>query len=243
MNIIKLNATDSTNEFLKELKRETIVADYTVVSAEYQFHGKGQMGAKWISEEGKNLMISVLKKHKSINISDQFFISIAVANAVYHTLSDYIPEKLTIKWPNDILSDNQKIAGVLIENTIADGNIIDSVIGIGININQTVFSSDLKNVSSLKNILLKEVNKDLVLENLMAHLKMELIKVENREFEKLKVFYESKLYKKEIPTMFEDSRNQLFLGKIKGVSETGKLIVELENDQYKSFNIKEIKFL
>lgn len=243
MNIIKLNATDSTNEFLKRLKRETHLDDFTVVTADFQTNGKGQMGSEWKSESGKNLMVSILKKFDNLNITLQFNISLAISLAVYKTINLYLPDKLSIKWPNDILSDGFKIAGILIENTITDSKISDSIIGIGINVNQVIFSSEIKKVSSLKLILNTDVDRDLLLRKLLINIETELLKVTNKDFINLKVEYLNYLYKKGIPTMFEDSRNIKFLAIIKDVSESGQLLVELENKQIKLFNFKEIKFL
>ncbi|MDP2088916.1 MAG: biotin--[acetyl-CoA-carboxylase] ligase [Flavobacteriaceae bacterium] len=243
MNIIKLNAIDSTNEFLKRLKRETPLIDFTVVTAEFQTKGKGQMDTVWDSESGKNLMVSVLKKLDHLDVSLQFYISIATSLAVYKTLKQFIPEKLAVKWPNDILSDNYKIAGILIENSVTGHQISNTIIGIGINVNQLNFSSAIQKVTSLQLLLKAEVNRDLVLNLLLINLENELSRVIQYDFEALKNEYESLLYKKGIPTMFEDHRNSKFAGIIKSVSESGKLTVEIENNGLKSFSLKEIKFL
>lgn len=242
-NIIKLNAIDSTNEFLKRLKRETHLDNFTIVTAEFQTNGKGQMGTVWNSEHGKNLTVSVLERFCNLNVLLQFNVSIATSLAVYKTLGDFIPEKLSIKWPNDILSDGFKIAGILIENTIVDSLIHDTIIGIGINVNQLFFSSDIQKVTSLKRKLNTEFDRELLLNKLLINLEIEFSKVNKHNFDALKNEYESLLYKKGIPTMFEDNRNLKFLGLIKGVSKTGQLLVELENNQTKLFNLKEIRFL
>lgn len=243
MNIIKLNAIDSTNEFLKRLKRETHIVDFTVVTADFQTKGKGQMGFEWNSESGKNLMVSVLKKLNNLNASMQFNISLAISVAVFKTIYFYIPNKLSIKWPNDILSDGLKVAGILIENTITDSKITDTIIGIGINVNQLMFSSEIHNATSLKLKLNTDVDRDLLLEQLLKNIEIELLKVTNNNLTNLKEEYLKFLYKKGIPTMFEDSRNYKFLGLIKDVSDLGELMVELENGQIQLFNLKEIRFL
>lgn len=243
MNIIKLNAIDSTNEFLKKLKRESHLADFTVVTADFQSQGKGQMGTIWESESGKNQILSVLKRFKNFTTQHQFAISLATSIAVYKALNEFIPDKLRIKWPNDILSDGLKIAGILIENTINDSLIVDSVIGIGINVNQDIFNDAIQKVTSLKLKLNTLVDRDLLLNNLLINLEKEFLKVANHEFSILKEEYESLLYKKEIPTMFEDNRNCKFLGIIKGVSDLGQLQVYTEDEKLRTFNLKEIKLL
>ena len=152
MQIIKLNATDSTNNYLKQLLMDTALEDFCVVVTNHQTKGKGQMGAEWVSEKGKNLTFSVLKKEPSIVLPRRFLLSILVSLSIIKTLEAYSVPKLAIKWPNDILSDHHKISGILIENIIKSNKIDFSVIGIGLNVNQKLFKG-LPKVTSLKSIL------------------------------------------------------------------------------------------
>jgi BirA family biotin operon repressor/biotin-[acetyl-CoA-carboxylase] ligase len=139
MKLIKLDAIDSTNDFLKRLSCEQALENYTVVTAEKQTRGKGQMGAKWDSETGKNLMFSVLINNRLATISEIFDLNVAVALAVLTTLEINNIPNLSIKWPNDIMSDNKKVAGILIENSIKNNGEISSIIGVGLNVNQLNF--------------------------------------------------------------------------------------------------------
>src|SRR4051812_26319982 len=116
MNRIKLDAIGSTNDFLKELSAAESVENYTVVTAENQTKGKGQMGSQWDSEVGKNLIMSVLVKEFIQDASRIFNLNIVFSVAVIDVLKAVEIPKLTIKWPNDIMSDNKKIGGILIEN-------------------------------------------------------------------------------------------------------------------------------
>lgn len=244
MNIIKLNAIDSTNDFLKNLKRESVLPDYTVVTAAFQKKGKGQMGSSWESESGKNLTLSVLKKFIKLEIDNSFYINIAVSLAIYKVVLKFLPKNnLSIKWPNDILSGRNKLAGILIENTVQQNFINDSVIGLGLNINQREFSSKLNYVTSLCIEYGTELAIDTIMEEYLKQLALEFLRVENSDFDTLKNDYEALLYKKEIPTMFKDNKNRIFLGKIKGISTKGNLLVELENEEIKSYSLKEIAML
>src|SRR6218665_3951820 len=114
MKVIKLDAIDSTNEFLKELLSKQTVENFTVVTAENQTKGKGQMGAVWNSEVGKNLIMSVLIKDFFTGSSVIYNLNIAVSLAVIQSLQEKKIPKLSIKWPNDIMSDPKKIGGILI---------------------------------------------------------------------------------------------------------------------------------
>src|SRR5690606_23453831 len=130
--LIKLDAIDSTNDFLKALSSQNELDNFTVVTAENQTKGRGQMGAKWESESGKNLIMSVLVKDFVCDNEQIFNVNIIVSLAVIETLKSLHIPGLSVKWPNDIMSYNKKIGGILIENTIkSDGRIV-SVVGLGL---------------------------------------------------------------------------------------------------------------
>ncbi|WP_452598569.1 biotin--[acetyl-CoA-carboxylase] ligase, partial [Pontimicrobium sp. MEBiC01747] len=139
MRIIKLDAIDSTNTFLKGISSEGTIEDYTVVVTKKQTNGRGQMGTVWDSEAFKNLTFSVYKTHINIKLEQQFYISIVTALSLVKTLKTLGVNKIQIKWPNDILSENKKICGVLIENVIKQTALSSSIIGVGLNVNQTNF--------------------------------------------------------------------------------------------------------
>src|SRR4051812_14072234 len=115
MKLIKLDAIDSTNDFLKSLSSQDELENFTVVTAENQTKGKGQMGAKWQSESGKNLIMSVLVKDFLFDNEQVFNLSIIVATSVIEVLKTFDIPELSIKWPNDIMSYTKKIGGILIE--------------------------------------------------------------------------------------------------------------------------------
>ena len=133
MYIIKLDAIDSTNAYLKTLVSTNTVEDYTVVVAKHQTEGRGQMGTQWHVEDGKNLTVSVLTHMKGFALDHSFYISMITSLAIVETLQSFNIPKLHVKWPNDILSENKKICGILIENVIKQDVISASIIGIGLN--------------------------------------------------------------------------------------------------------------
>ncbi len=242
MNIIKLNAIDSTNSYLKKCIVEKDLESYTVVLAEHQTKGRGQMGAVWESERGKNLTFSILVKFLNFEVHQQFYLSMAVALAVLRTVNTYLNTSIFVKWPNDILADKDKLAGILIENMLTGNQIKQAVIGIGLNVNQEKFSENVKNVTSLKKLTNLNFDKDKLLGEIVESLKYYINYIECKDFMRLKKLYLKKLYRFEIPTMFEDKSGYIFLGKIITVSEDGHLVIELENETTRKFNLKEIKF-
>ena len=241
MQIIKPNVTDSTNNYLKQLLMDTALEDFCVVVTNHQTNGKGQMGAEWVSERGKNLTISILKKQPSIILPRRFLLSILVSLSIVKTLEGYSVPKLAIKWPNDILSDHLKISGILIENLIKSNKIDFSVIGIGLNVNQELFKG-LSKVSSLKSILGKPVDKDELLHKLLKNLQM-YFKLHAEKGEGiLNAEYKSYLFRKDKPSTFKLPDHSLFTGIIRGVTASGKLRVQME-DETKEFDLKELKLL
>ena len=241
MKVIKLDAIDSTNEFLKGLSNQQNIDNFTVVTANSQTKGKGQMGAVWSSEVGKNLIMSILIKDFLLNVHQIFNLNILVSVSILEVLQSLNIPKLSIKWPNDIMSDNKKIGGILIENSVKGDGTIASVVGLGLNVNQTNFEN-LPRASSL--VIMSGQNFEL--ENLLYTI-AETIEKNFILWQSLKLLFNSKytsyLFKKGIPMPFSDMQSNKFMGIIQGVSATGKLKIMLEDDSIPEFDIKEVQML
>ncbi|WP_225036985.1 biotin--[acetyl-CoA-carboxylase] ligase [Winogradskyella sp. SM1960] len=242
MYIIKLNAIDSTNTYLKDLSTTTLPKDYTVVVAELQTNGRGQMGAQWNAEEGKNLTASVFKRLPLFNVGEQFYISMAVSLAIIKALRSFKIPQLRIKWPNDILSANTKLCGILIENVIKSNNLQGSIIGFGLNVNQKIFNN-LPQASSMSLLTGVIYNKDEVLFEVLKQLEFYFKLLESKAYLDIKLEYENLLFRKKKPSTFRTSKNDSFSGIIQGVTENGQLQVWTEDDVIKTFDLKEIKLL
>jgi BirA family biotin operon repressor/biotin-[acetyl-CoA-carboxylase] ligase len=242
MKIVKLNATDSTNVYLKDLVNSQSLEDYTIVVADEQTKGRGQMGTKWQSEPFKNLTFSVLKKVKGLNIVNPFLLNICASLAVYYTLKKKFVPDLSIKWPNDILSGNNKLCGILIENIISGSQLKESIIGIGLNVNQTRFYN-LSKVSSMKLVLGKTFDMDQLLKSFQIELKKIFLRLEDVGVKPLQKDYENVLFRKGKPSTFKDIEGKLIMGFIRGVSDEGRLQVTLEDEVKKEFDMKEVSLL
>ena len=242
MNIIKLDAIDSTNNYLKKMILHGGINDYTVVTAKFQTEGKGQLGTKWESEHSKNLICSVYKKNINIKVQDQFVISALVSLALVKTLRKINLSNLHIKWPNDIMSDNKKICGILIENIVMENYIKDIVIGIGLNVNQTIFNN-LPNATSIKNLIGTTCSIDEILEDLVKNLEYYFNKLDKSSINSIFKKYEDALFRINKPSTFKNLKGEVFSGYIKGVSRLGKLNIMLEDSLVKSYALKEISML
>lgn len=241
MKIIKLDAIGSTNSFLKELAQNSVLDDYTTVVAKKQTLGRGQMNSSWVSEPNKNLTFSIFTRFKTLSIEHQPYLNFAVSLAIFEVLQTLSVPQLAIKWPNDIMSGNQKICGILIETTFTHQRIKNTIIGIGLNVNQEKFPKSISKAASLKMIVGKEFDLDIILQNLVEQIRVKIDDLEHQKFEHIHQNYLNHLYKKEIPMAFKNERTQLFfMGMIKTVSCSGKLRIQLEDDSIVEFGLKEI---
>ena len=242
MRIIKLNAIDSTNAFMKELGTVETLKDFTVVITKYQTQGRGQMGTIWQSHEGKNLTFSVFKNVSFLHPDNTFFLSIVASLAVVKTLKGFNIPRLKIKWPNDILSENKKICGILIENVMSNNQLKGTIIGIGLNVNQKDFNN-LPQASSLLLISGRVFNLDELLEGIIANLKHYFSFLKNGKHDSLLSKYENNLFRKNKPSTFKDENGELFTGLIKGISDSGCLKILLEDNICKEFELKQVSLL
>ncbi len=243
MYLFKLDATDSTNSYLRDLSKNKDLGKWTVVTSEYQTKGRGQKGSEWQSDKGKNLICSILIKLDDFNAEDQFMLNCAVSVGIHHYLKRYKLPKLRIKWPNDIMSVSKKLGGILIENTLVTNKISQCIIGIGININQEKFSDKLPMAISIKQLTNQETRRDIFLQDLLNSIQNKFELIFTNQYEKLWNEYESSLYRKDVAHMFENEKGDQFMGIIRGVNKQGKLKIEKEDSSIDTFNFKEIRYL
>ncbi len=242
MYIIKLDAIDSTNTYLKAMCSVKLPIDYTVVSCESQTLGRGQMGTHWQAERGKNLTVSVFKKLPGFNIEQQFYVSMVVSLAICNALKTFNVPQLSIKWPNDILSAKRKICGILIENIVKSSKLQGSVIGFGLNVNQKYFR-DLPQASSMSLLTGVLFSKDEVLSEILKQLEIYFELLASEEFSELKAQYENLLFRKDKPSTFKTTDSSTFSGIIQGVTKKGKLKVWTEDEIIKTFDLKDVTLL
>lgn len=242
MKRIKLDEIDSTNSFLKELARNSTLKNFTTVTANHQKKGRGQQSSLWISEKGKNLVFSTYVSYLSLESGQQRYLNFAVSLAVLEVLNRLNVPKSRIKWPNDILVGDDKIAGILIENSLKNSKIQSSIIGIGLNVNQEIFSSFKRKATSLKICLLKEFDLEFVLQWVVESIESKIKLLNDGEYDLLEQEYLNYLYKKNIPATFKNAANTFFMGMIQGVSSEGKLQIQLEDATIQEFGIKDVSF-
>jgi BirA family biotin operon repressor/biotin-[acetyl-CoA-carboxylase] ligase len=234
---IRLDSVDSTNNYAANLLKLSTPPDGTVITARNQTQGRGQRGTTWQSNEGENLLMSLICYPKSIGISEQFYVSKCAALAVAEMTEDLTGKKAAIKWPNDIFVEDQKIAGILIELQWSDKKLASAIIGIGLNVNQTNF--DGLRATSLKSFSGKEHDLTNVTSMLSRYLEKYYIKLISRQFASIDQEYRNRLYRLGVTANFTYAGEPL-KATIVGVDAQGKLRVAKEDGSSLFCDLKEI---
>lgn len=228
----------STNTLAAELSQRGSVVEGTLVITSNQFGGRGQRGNQWISEPGKNLTFSLILKPIFLKPDQQFRLTQVISLAVADYTKGRTHHVVKIKWPNDVLANNKKICGILIENSISGDTIQNSIVGVGLNINQTEFTENKG--TSLKNEMGLDFDLQYELNELLLCIEVRYLQLRDGKIERLAEDYLQRLYRIGEVHSFRigDNKKQ---GVIEGVDQRGRLVV-LIDDVKQFFDLKEISF-
>lgn len=235
MEIIRYKSAESTNSLLLELSKKS-AKSWTVIWTSNQTAGKGYAGNEWILEKDKNIALSLLIKC-DLAYEELIYFNQWVCNAVAKALADY-SDQVFVKWPNDIIIDNKKVSGILIETHKSDGQ-LNIVVGIGLNVNQINFKNFPK-AGSMATQIGKEFDLDVILSALLTELEHSYDWIENKEWDSISKNYHSKLFRIGEWSDFKESNGE-FKGIIQGVNRFGQLEVKLEDGEVKRFAHKGIE--
>lgn len=233
-----LKETDSTNAALYKLSRSATLPEGFVLYTDFQASGKGQSGNSWHSSPGQNLLFSLLLYPRHIDLYEHFILSQIVSIGIKKTLDCYA-EGISIKWPNDIYWNNRKITGILIENSLQGPSIQQSVIGIGINVNEKEFPEDIPNPVSLWQITGKKYARLPILEEVAAQIK-EIY--QSWDVDMIRSQYQDMLFRKDGYHLFRDEQ-ATFKARINDVKPDGLLELEKENGEIRGYYMKEVSFI
>ena len=240
----KVKEITSTNDYLAHLCKESKAKEFYTVIAESQTKGKGQRGNSWESEAGKNLTFSTVLYPTALEANKQFCLSMLAALACHEALDNYI-DGFSIKWPNDIYWKDKKIGGILIENELEGKYIVQTIIGIGLNINQEVFYSDAPNPVSLKQILGVEVKLQEVLMKVVHGIIGGYRQLETNfdvTLQAISTLYRKHLYRREGLFPYRDAQGD-FLAEYQNVELDGHLILKDEQGTLRRYAFKEVNFI
>lgn len=243
MNWIKLDATPSTNAYLKNLLEAVPLTEDTLVTTLAQTQGRGQRGTTWMSEEGKNLTMSYLHFPTGVNVQRQFEINMVISLGVIEVLKKLGIPDLSVKWPNDILSSSYKIGGILIENQLKGRLISSTVIGLGLN----VFQEDFPGLPFARSLVQCKAQ-----DYSIEHLAQSLVKAWQAGLKPLSSLpsqgalqskYEDQLFGRGSWEKYQTDKGRVFSAQVQGVHADGRLLLKESSGQTSSFALKEIQWI
>ena len=240
-NIISLSSVESTNTVAIELIQKEHPVEGTVILSEFQKSGRGQRETSWESEEGENLLMSFIF-YPTLTVTDHFLFNQCITLSVHDMIEKELDKSVAIKWPNDILVDNKKIAGILIENSISGNKFQYAVAGIGININQsrfkkyspeaTSFYLETKSFFDIRDVLYK----------LSQYLSKWYTILNEKQFDLIRNSYWKSLFRKEALFSYQVNDKKIS-ATIKGISEDGRLLLQEKGGETLKLNAKEVKYV
>ena len=236
--IYHFDTTASTNDDARNEK----YCEGDVVWADFQTAGRGQRGHEWHSRKGENLTFSVVLEPTFVPIAEQFSVSEVVALSLVDMLAEYGIEA-KIKWTNDIYVGDRKLVGILIEHSLAPSSLRRTIVGVGINVNQTEFDASLPNPVSMAQLLGKELDAEAVLNCFIGHLQHNYELLHSGAKEELHDRYNALLYRKNEYHTYALPSGDKFSAKIVGTAPSGALCLEDEAGTTKDYLFKEVEFI
>ena len=236
--IYHFDTVGSTND----VARGAEYHDGDIVWADFQTAGRGQRGHTWESRTGENLTFSVVLEPKFLPVKEQFMLLEAVALS----LKDFFAEqgvKTAVKWTNDIYVGDSKAVGILIEHAYRGDSLARTVVGIGINVNQTEFSADIPNPISLSMLTGQKHDLNSLLLSFERCLSERYRQLREGEWSRLQNDYHSSLYRLNEWHTYALPDGRRFEGAIRGVQSTGELVVEQRDGTKNGYLFKEIEFV
>jgi BirA family biotin operon repressor/biotin-[acetyl-CoA-carboxylase] ligase len=239
-----LESVDSTNEELSRwLARDPGIREGTVLIAREQHSGRGTGGNSWLSEAGENLTCSFLLRPAFLAAPQQFYLNMAVSLAIHAAVRVCLPDhQVRIKWPNDIYVNNWKIAGILIRNSVSGNSIDHMVVGVGLNVNQTVFPAGIPHPGSLKLAGERPFDMEQVLEELLKQLNFQINRIERGDLQGCAIDYRKALFGFGRWLKFRYGGREL-KARIYGTTESGQLLLETRDKERLECDMKEIEYL
>lgn len=238
-NLVFMPECHSTNTHALQLCQVPSTPEGTLVITDNQTAGRGQMGNTWEAHAGQNLTFSFILKPTFLRPHEQYSLNMAISLGLYDFLSAFLQQPVHIKWPNDLLADDRKVCGILIENSIQGSVLAHAVVGIGLNVNQATFSSP--RAGSLRTVSGQSHSLQEVLDVLLVALEQRYLSLRQGKTVQLKREYEQVLFGLDESRTFKAGGEE-FEGSVKGIDEAGRLLLETAGG-VRVFALKEIEFV
>ena len=241
------NIDSTSTELRRRMSADELPHGYCI-SADFQTNGHGQATNHWESEDGKNILFSLLLRPNIIPASEQFIITELVTLALINTLQDEIRQEVTIKWPNDIYVGNRKLCGILIENALCGPTIDTCIVGIGININQEIFTSNAPNPVSLKQLSGRTHDCESIFEEIYQNILNYYDYLADNWYnpdikQSLHIEYMNHLYRRAGYYAYSTPEGELFSAEITEIGPQGHLNLRLQSGELRTFAFKEVIFI
>ena len=237
--LMKFGVIASTNDLAKELIQNQQAEEGIVVWADEQTNGRGQQGTTWESQSAQNVLCSLVLQPSFLSIEQQVYLNMAIALALCEAIQTFVPQKVAIKWPNDIYVEERKVAGILIENTLQGNTLKYAIIGFGINTNQNTYVND--QATSILMLSGVEVNREGVLAEVLNQIERQYTLLRLKQFDRLKSNYHQNLLGWNQLRTF-DAGDGPFQAHVEGVDEHGRLMLKRE-DKIHYYLVKQVKWL
>jgi BirA family biotin operon repressor/biotin-[acetyl-CoA-carboxylase] ligase len=238
-NLVDLPECDSTNTYASDLTSKHNPPEGTVVITSRQFLGRGQRGNTWDTQPGTNLTFSIILYPRFLEPANHFTLSQAVSLAVWDMLTGLGVADVAIKWPNDIMVDDKKVCGILIENQVRGQVFSQSIIGIGLNVNQVAFSTP--QATSVQLVTGRPHDLNWMLAELLRQVESRYLQAKNQPSVLIRD-YLNRLFWKGESHQFQSAGN-VFTGTIEGVDKSGKLCIRHEDERVLTFAAREITYV
>ncbi|SMG50548.1 BirA family transcriptional regulator, biotin operon repressor / biotin-[acetyl-CoA-carboxylase] ligase [Marivirga sericea] len=239
--LVSLPSCHSTNDVMAQMSAKNQLHEGAIIITKHQTKGKGQRGNEWNSPAGQNLTFSIFLRPRFLKATQQFELNRMVSLSLLDVVKNFKDEsRVFVKWPNDLILNKKKVAGILIENSISQNAISESIVGIGLNVNQT--ENLLPTATSLQQQFNKEFELEKILLDIVQRLEHYYLIMRSQDFRFIHELYESKLYLKDKVAYYEDGIGK-FNGIIRKVYPDGVLEIEDEGGIYKKYQFKEVRLL
>jgi BirA family biotin operon repressor/biotin-[acetyl-CoA-carboxylase] ligase len=238
--LIRLDQVDSTNTYASQLIKSGRAKEGTVILADFQTEGRGQKGNRWESEKGMNLTFSIILLPVTLEAHKQFYLLMSISLGIHFALKKYEIDS-GIKWPNDIYAGHKKIGGILIENSVMGNHLSSSVVGIGLNVNQTSFLLSDNRPTSLRFELKREIDRDKLFTDCLVSLNEWIDNLYMQQYPLIKEIYLNHLLQYNQWTECTGPKC-VFKGRITDIQESGELVVEDQQGDKGIYRFKEIEY-
>lgn len=234
----------STHQYLSDVVSKINPPEGFCLTTDFQSGGRGQIGRNWHSASGKNLLVSYVFYPRKLPVHEQFLLNVWVSLAVRATVISFGLKRVSIKWPNDVYIGNKKVAGILIQNTLQGHEIKNSIVSVGLNVNESDFPTDIPNPTSLAVEAGQLFDRESVLSKLHEHLDEGYRQILTADkYGYVRALYEANLFGRQDWYLYRREDNSTFRARVRKVTDEGYLILENQENGYEKYSFRQVSLV